>query len=127
MPQRRYAKVACAALLLLPILSGCKDHGAQAVSSRVGDTRHGAALIRELGCGSCHVVPGIENASGAVGPPLIQIGRRIYLAGLLRNTPPNMVRWLRNPQQVLPGNAMPDMGLTEPDAKDVAAYLYTLR
>jgi cytochrome c1 len=57
----------------------------------------------------------------------MQIGRRIYIAGTLRNTSGNLVRWLRNPQQVLPGNAMPDMGLSEADARDVAAYLYTLR
>jgi cytochrome c1 len=90
-------------------------------------SRHGARLIQSYGCGSCHVVPGIEGADGVVGPPLMQIGRRIYIAGTLRNTSGNLVRWLRNPQQVLPGNAMPDMGLSEADARDVAAYLYTLR
>lgn len=56
-------------------------------------------------------------------PPLI----RIYIAGMLRNTPENMVTWLRNPQAIVPGNVMPDMGLSARDARDVAAYLFTLQ
>jgi cytochrome c1 len=46
---------------------------------------------------------------------------------MLRNTPDNLTRWVRNPQQIVPGNAMPDMGLSEAEARDVTAYLYTLR
>jgi cytochrome c1 len=61
-----------------------------------------------------------------VGPPLDHMGRRVFIAGLLRNTPENMVRWLRFPQRIVPGNAMPDMGLTERQARDITAYLYTL-
>jgi cytochrome c oxidase assembly factor CtaG/cytochrome c2 len=114
-------------VLLLPLVSGCKDHGRQAIVQQVGNPAHGAKLIRQFGCGACHVVPGIENADGDVGPPLVQVGRRIYIAGMLRNTPPNMVRWVQNPQAVVPGNVMPDMGIDLPDAKDIAAYLYTLR
>lgn len=87
----------------------------------------GSALIRQNGCGACHMIPGIENANGDVGPPLIAVGRRIYLAGVVRNTPEGMVTWLRNPQAVVPGNAMPNMHLDERDARDIAAYLYTLR
>lgn len=92
-----------------------------------GDPDRGALLIRDYGCGACHMVPGIAGADGVVGPSLTTVGRRIYLAGLLRNTPDNMMRWLRYPQQVLPGNAMPDMGLSAQDARDVASYLYTLQ
>jgi len=55
------------------------------------------------------------------------MARRIYIAGLLRNTPDNMIEWLRSPQSVLPGNAMPDMGLSTAQARDITAYLYTLR
>ncbi|HZT19436.1 MAG TPA: cytochrome C [Dongiaceae bacterium] len=92
-----------------------------------GDADRGAALITGYGCGACHVVPGVPGADGVVGPPLTMIARRIYLAGVLRNTPENMVFWLRYPQRVVPGNAMPDMGVTSSDARDIAAYLYTLR
>jgi cytochrome c len=92
-----------------------------------GDARRGAELIQQFGCGGCHVVPGVGGAHGDVGPPLTRFGERIYIAGMLRNTPPNLVRWLRDPQGVVPGNAMPNMGITEAQARDMAAYLYTLR
>jgi cytochrome c2 len=92
-----------------------------------GDPARGVALIRDYGCGACHQVPGVVNADGLIGPPLANIGVRVYLAGMLRNTPDNMMLWLRHPQQIVPGNIMPDMGMTAPDARDIAAYLYTLR
>jgi cytochrome c2 len=92
-----------------------------------GDPARGAALIRDYGCGACHQIPGVADADGLVGPPLSNIALRVYLAGMLRNTPDNMMFWLRHPQQVVPGNVMPDMGVTAPDARDIAAYLYTLR
>jgi putative membrane protein len=128
-PRSRHAALMPALLLLfmVPVLPGCKDRSSEAIASHLGDSSHGAALIRQFGCGSCHLVPGIEGAEGMVGPPLTQVGRRIYIAGVLRNTPDNMVRWLRDPQRVVPGNAMPDMGIDQPAAQDIAAYLYTLR
>jgi cytochrome c2 len=126
-PSRRTTAFLFALLLVSPLLSGCKDHGSQAIASSLGDPKRGMALIGQFGCGSCHLIPGVEGAEGVVGPPLIQVGRRIYIAGVMRNTPNKMVRWLRNPQAVVPGNAMPDMQIDQPDAKDIAAYLYTLR
>lgn len=92
-----------------------------------GDPDRGARLITDYGCGACHTIPGIAGADGIVGPPLTLIGRRIYVAGMLRNTPDNLMMWLRDPQRIVPGNAMPDMGITPKDARDIAAYLYTLR
>ena len=92
-----------------------------------GDPARGAALIRDYGCGACHQIPGVADADGLVGPPLSNISVRVYLAGMLRNTPDNLMFWLRHPQQVVPGNVMPDMGITAADARDIAAYLYTLR
>jgi cytochrome c2 len=92
-----------------------------------GDSRRGAALIAGLGCGSCHKIPGVGGADGRVGPPLDNIGERTIIAGMLPNTPDNMVTWLRAPQSVVPGNAMPNLELNNHDARDVAAYLYTLR
>lgn len=135
--ERRLASLAlliCGCGLLLS-LSGCGSSEAAAndpsndpvAASSIGDPQRGADLIRAADCGSCHVVPGVNGASGLVGPPLTLMARRIYIAGLLRNTPENMVQWLRSPQSVLPGNAMPDMGLSEDQARDITAYLYTLR
>lgn len=89
--------------------------------------KHGAALIAVTGCGACHAIPGIANADGVVGPPLQGIGRRIYIAGVLRNSPENLARWIAHPQKFVPGNAMPDMDISETDARVMAAYLETLR
>ncbi len=92
-----------------------------------GSASHGAELIAEKGCGACHMIPGITGANGLVGPPLNLMGRRIFVAGLLRNTPQNLAAWVFEPQRFVPGNAMPSTGLTESEALDVAAYLETLR
>jgi cytochrome c oxidase assembly factor CtaG/cytochrome c2 len=92
-----------------------------------GDAAHGRTLITHYGCASCHTVPGVDGADGNVGPPLTRIGDRTYIAGVLRNTPENMIRFLREPQHVLPHGGMPDMGVTAQDARDITAYLYTLR
>jgi len=92
-----------------------------------GDPARGAAEIRDVGCGSCHMIPGIAGADGLVGPPLDFISRRIYLAGVLRNTPQNMMAWLQDPQKFVPGNAMPNMNLSEEQSRNITAYLYTLK
>ena len=54
------------------------------------------------------------------------MGTRRPIAGRLTNTPENMVQWLRQPQSIKPGTAMPDMGVTEGHTRDMAAYLATL-
>jgi cytochrome c2 len=92
-----------------------------------GSPSAGAALVLNKGCGACHVIPGIEGANGVVGPPLTMIGRRIFIAGLLRNTPENLAAWVYDPQRFVPGNAMPSSGLSTAEAVDVAAYLETIR
>lgn len=90
------------------------------------DPVRGAQLIQIYGCGSCHTIDGVSRAVGNAGPPLGSVGRRLYIAGMLRNTPDNLVRWLRDPQAVVPGNAMPNMDVTPQDARDLAAFLYSL-
>ena len=92
-----------------------------------GNATNGRRVIVSKGCGSCHTIPGIHNAKGVVGPPLMFFSRRTMIAGELPNSPENLVRWLKNPPGVEPGTAMPDLGLTDQQANDVAAYLYTLR
>lgn len=99
--------------------------GAAAVTG--GDPARGIALMARYGCQGCHVIPGVPNAHGQVGPPLTGMADRVYIAGLLPNNPANLVRFLRAPQQVLPGGAMPDMHVTDADARDMTAYLHTLR
>lgn len=112
-------------LLLSPLLAtGC---GSDKVESTPGDPQHGRAAIREYGCGSCHVIPGISGADGHTGPSLERIAKRVYLAGVLPNTPDDMARWIREPEVVDPRTAMPNMGVSESDARDITAYLYTLK
>jgi len=95
--------------------------------SDVGDAKTGAALIGQAQCGACHAIPGIAAADGLSGPPLKGFAQRSIIAGMLANTPSNLVAWLRDPQKIVPGNAMPDTHLSDAQAQDVAAYLYTLR
>lgn len=110
-------------LIALLALAGCGS----SASAPTGDASAGQALILKLGCGSCHTIPGIVDANGMVGPPLAHIASRQYVAGVLRNTRDNMVHWLRFPQQVVPGNAMPDLAISEADGESIAAYLETLK
>ncbi len=93
----------------------------------VGDPERGRELIARYGCGSCHLVPGVETARGLVGPPLIHWAERRYIAGQVENTPEHLVTWLTVPQAVEPGTAMPNLGVTDGQARAMAAYLYTLR
>ena len=92
-----------------------------------GDPENGRLLLRQFGCGGCHVIPGVATADGHVGPPLAGIARRVYLAGALPNTPENMLGFIRAPQSVDPRTAMPDLGVSDAHGRDMVAYLYTLR
>ncbi|HET8561716.1 MAG TPA: c-type cytochrome [Marmoricola sp.] len=92
-----------------------------------GDAQRGAQLIEKYGCGTCHEVPGVANADGLVGPPLDHFAERAYVAGMLPNSQKNLEKWIEDPQSVVPGNAMPDLGVSHRDAEDITAYLYTLR
>ena len=83
----------------------------------------GAAALARYGCGSCHTVKGIRGANGLVGPPLSGVGSRTYIAGMLENNPENMSAWIRNPKAINPKTAMPNVGVGEGDAADIAAYL----
>lgn len=110
------------------LLAGCNE-GAMTrpyVVATGGNPQHGKQLIQDYGCGACHVVPGIHAARGLVGPPLYFLGQRTMIAGELPNSPGNLAHWIQHPRSVEPKTAMPDLGLTEDQAYDIAAYLYTL-
>jgi cytochrome c2 len=113
---------------ILIVMSACIGKQREAQEPRVagGDADLGQAAIQRYGCGSCHMIPGIPGAHGIVGPPLSQMAKRGYLAGILANTPDNMIRWLVDPPEFDSSTAMPDMGVSESDARHIAAYLYTL-
>jgi cytochrome c len=111
--------------LLFACVAGCSGAGASIVPG--GDAARGKRAIEAAGCGACHTIPGARYARGDVGPPLAGIGRRFIIAGKLANTPDNMIRWIEDPPAIEPGTAMPNLGVTSPMARDMAAYLYTLR
>lgn len=116
-------------LILLLVASGaCARRNTSAARELTGgDPDRGIAAIGRYGCGSCHEIPGVRRATGTVGPPLTRIAMRSYLGGRVSNTPADMIRWIQHPQQIERGTAMPDMNVTDTDARDIAAYLYTLR
>ena len=100
---------------------------AHAASLTGGDPRRGQVALREYGCAACHTIPGVPGANGLVGQPLAGIADRMYIAGVLPNTSANLVAWIREPQRISPRTAMPNTGVTDADARDIAGYLYTLR
>lgn len=119
--------LAGAALSLTGLLVGCSlEQRLPPAESTFGDPQRGRALVSTYGCGSCHIVPGVRNADGLVGPPLIKFGKRSYIAGQLPNNAQNLQRWIRDPVGVEPGTAMPDLGVPPLDARDLAAYLLSL-
>lgn len=117
--------VACAALWLASCQQAQLERKAEAMTG--GNPRRGVAAINKYGCASCHTIPGVPGATALVGPNLQQVASRVYLAGVLPNTPDNMVRWIQHPRDVDPLTAMPNLGVTDQDARDIAGYLYTLK
>ena len=91
-----------------------------------GKSKEGPAAMRTYGCIRCHTVPGVTGANALVGPPLAGWSKRRFIAGRVPNEPEELVRWIVHPQGIKPGTAMPDLGVTETDARHIAAYLYTL-
>lgn len=89
-----------------------------------GDPSRGEAMFIQYGCGSCHALKSVRNATGMVGPPLDGIALRVIIGGHLANSPANMEKWIRDPQHVSPGTAMPDLKVGEGDARDITAFLY---
>lgn len=91
------------------------------------DVKRGQDLLARYHCGTCHTIPGVAAARGKRAVTLEGFGRRSYIAGRVANTPPLLARWIRSPQSLVPGTLMPDTGVSAADARDMAAYLGTLR
>ena len=121
------SRSAAAIVMLLFVVACDRASGDQKLMLSNADPDRGKSAVKKYGCGSCHTIPGIRGANGMVGPPLGQIASRVYIAGVLPNEPDNMIRWIENPPGIDPKTAMPNMGVTPRDARDIAAYLYTLR
>lgn len=116
-------------VFMLTLLAGCGPSDTERAAARWtgGDPRRGRASLSGYGCTACHTIPGIRNANALVGPPLDHVASRMYIAGVLQNTPANMIRWIQNPPAIDEKTAMPNLHVNEQDARDMAAYLLTLR
>jgi cytochrome c len=112
-------------LLLISILGACSTSEPYRPVTG-GDPLAGKAALRRYGCNACHAIPNVRGFGGGVGPPLDHFASRAYIAGELPNTPDNLEHWIRDPQAIEKHTAMPNLGLTNKEARDVAAYLYTL-
>ncbi|RWM81668.1 MAG: cytochrome C [Mesorhizobium sp.] len=97
---------------------------AVAVAMTGGDPSRAPAIFRRYGCGGCHVIPGIAGADGKVGGPLVDLRQQVYVGGVINNTPDNLVQWIVFPQRFSSRSAMPATGISEAEARDLAAYLY---
>ena len=123
---RRLARLLPA--LGLVALTACGNHAdEEAAALTGGNPDRGPDLIRHYGCSTCHTIPGVPGADAQVGPSLDKLVKRVYIAGKLDNSPENLMAWIRNAPGVDPKTAMPNMGVTEADARDISSYLYTLK
>lgn len=111
-------------LIIFMLLAGCDARLPDREPITGGDPAHGRDLIAQFGCGSCHTIPGIKGATATVGPPLQDMRKRVYLGGVVNNTPEQLARWIVNPKQFDEKTAMPAVGVDEAQARDIAAYLY---
>lgn len=112
---------------LLAVVPACQFGAPDELVQRdlQGQPERGETLAFGFGCAACHEISGVTGSPGNIGPPLTDWSRRKYIAGQLPNEPRMLVRWIINPQEVEPGTAMPNLGVTEPEARDIAAYLYS--
>lgn len=121
------------AILWLMLLAGllaaaCGESRTTALTAPSGgDAAAGRVAAQRYGCGACHQIPGVRGAQGLVGPPLENFARRKLIAGNLPNDSANLVAWIMDPQAIEPGTAMPNLLVTDTDARNIAAYLATLR
>jgi cytochrome c2 len=122
------AVLVAGAALAIAVADTVRSHDkawAHAAATTGGDPHRGQAMFIEYGCGSCHHLTYVRKATGKVGPSLDGIGAQAVIAGKLANTPDNLQRWIEDPQAVSPGTDMPDLHVSERDARDITAFLYT--
>jgi cytochrome c len=128
MPSRHTRSVAEIALIVFAI-AACSSKSETFSARQVpgGHAKNGRNYMAAAGCGSCHMIPGVVNARGMVGPSLEHFAQRSFIAGEVPNTTDNLIKWIVNPPSIEPKTAMPVLGVTPTEARDIAAYLYQLR
>jgi cytochrome c len=123
----RVMRASAAIVLVAAIACGRHDKSFAARQVPGGNAVNGRNYMNAAGCGTCHMIPGVVNARGMVGPPLEHFAQRSFIAGEVPNTAQNLVRWIVDPPSIEPNTAMPKLGVTPAQARDIAAYLYRLR
>jgi cytochrome c len=121
-------KLVAVLLLVLFFLTACRTEAEVTPERTVsgGDPERGQRLVQDHGCTACHIIPGVRRPDTLVGPPLINWSARRLIAGRFPNQPDYLIEWIMTPQELIPGSGMPDLGVPESDARDIAAYLYTI-
>jgi len=120
------SRIAIALVSACAALAGCGDDDFRTPFAG-GDRAIGKQLVTQYQCGTCHRIKDVPGAAGEAGPDLEKFGRKSYIAGGIPNQPDRLVAWLLDPPALKPGTPMPAMGLTEQEARHMAAYLYSLR
>ena len=124
---QRLGRTSASSLLLASVgMAGC-DAGPAATAQAGADADRGQRLLAQYQCGSCHAIPGVAAARGMQGPSLEAFGKRSYIAGRIPNRADALARWISAPQSLVPDTAMPNMGVSNADARDMAAYLGRLQ
>jgi cytochrome c len=124
-PSSLILRAGAVALLVAALAAGCG--GPEAITAVPGDPKAGHAALERYQCGACHAIPGVAGATGLVGPPLSGYRKRVYLAGKFPQEPALLAKWIQDAPSLAPQTAMPNVGVTEADAVNIAAYLYQLR
>jgi cytochrome c len=120
-------------LILLMLAAACnRDEASKSLATPqakpIGNAERGKALAGQYGCNVCHAVPGVDGPQGSLGPALAGVASRPTISfGTVQNTPENLAKFIQEPASMNPQSSMPPIGLTEVDAKDIAAYLLTLK
>jgi mono/diheme cytochrome c family protein len=90
-----------------------------------GNALHGKELVNNIGCKGCHVIGDdarMRDARGFsydIAPELTRAGSKL--------DPDWMFQWIKNPRLYRPNTRMPDLRLSDQEAKDIVAYLKTLK
>jgi cytochrome c len=112
-------------LLLCALLAACSKRPPSVEPLTGGNPRTGQQLVADYGCAACHEIKGIAHAESKVGPSLKEVRERSYVGGVLPNSASNLIKWIQHPRTYSPNTAMPELGVSEAEARDMAAYLYT--
>jgi cytochrome c oxidase subunit II len=96
------------------------------ISSSDSLAADGAKVFADSPCTTCHMIQGVSK--GYIGPDLTHFGGRTTLAaGVLKNTPENVAKWIEDPQEIKPGANMPPLLLPGPKLNALVAYLESLK